>query len=76
MITTIDNNSRVFQVTYGNCNQIFCNIHDLNMLVKANELRKGYFKIFYFENNKPKKCSKLMLRNFFDGVQLSQTFFY
>jgi hypothetical protein len=75
MKTTIDNNLRVLQVVYGH-NQVFCNIYDLNSIMKELDLRAGYFTIYYFENTKPKKCSKKMLKSFFEGIHSKQEFYY
>lgn len=58
MTTTINNNLRVYQVVTSTGKQFFCNIQDLNKIVKTNELRDGYFKINHFWNNKPERLSK------------------
>lgn len=75
-ITTIDNNLRVYQVIDTTGHQWFCNITDLNRIVKENELRAGYFKVFHFWNNKPERVSKKDLKSFFEGSQLKQEFEY
>ena len=76
MKTTIDNALRVYQVVSSYGNQWFCNIEDLNEIVRENNLRSGYFKIFHFWNNKPQKVSAKDLKAFFEGAQLTQEFHY
>lgn len=76
MITTINNNLRVYHVVSSVGNQWFCNIEDLNRIVKENELRAGYFKIYDFWNNKANRCTKKYLKDMFEGSQLTQEFEY
>lgn len=76
MITTINNSLRVYQIVTSLGHQYFCNIEDLNRIVKENELRAGYFKINHFWNNKAQKVSKKDLKSFFEGSQLTQDFEY
>lgn len=76
MITTINNNLRVYQVISSTGKQFFCNIEQLNEVVKENDLKEGYFKIFHFWNNKPQKLSKKALKEMFEGSQLKQEFYY
>lgn len=76
MTTTINNNLRVYQVVTSTGKQFFCNIQDLNEIVKTNELRAGYFKINHFWNNKAERLSKKNLKNMFEGSQLKQEFEY
>lgn len=76
MITTINNNCRVYQVITSWGKQFFCNIEDLNKIVIDNNMKKGYFKIYYFWNNKAQKVTKKDLKDFFEGAQLKQEFFY
>lgn len=73
---TINNSLRVYHVVSTTGNQWFCNITDLNQIVKENELRAGYFKVFHFWNNKAQKVSKKDLKAFFEGSQLKQEFIY
>lgn len=62
MKTTIDNNQRVFQITYDN-NQVFCNLKQINGIL-AQMIGQGYLiKINHFWNNKPQRASKKMLRD-------------
>jgi hypothetical protein len=74
--TTINNNLRVYQVVSSVGHQWFCNIEDLNRIVKDNELRAGYFKVYHFWNNKAERVSKKDLKAFFEGSQLKQDFSY
>lgn len=74
--TTIDNNLRVYHIVSSTGKQWFCNIEDLNRIVKENELRAGYFKIYHFWNNKAERVSKKDLKTFFEGSQLTQEFIY
>lgn len=76
MITTIDNSLRVYQVVTSLGRQYFCNIEELNKIIKHDGARPGYFKIYHFWNNKPKKLSKKDLKTMFEGSQLKQEFEY
>lgn len=76
MKTTIDNNLRVYQVVTSTGRQAFCNIEQLNEVVKDLQCIAGYFKINHFWDNKPKKLSKKELKAMFDGSQLVQEFIY
>jgi len=76
MTTTINNNLRVYHVVTSTGKQWFCNIEDLNRIVKDNELRAGYFKVYHFWNNKAERVSKKDLKSFFEGSQLTQDFAY
>ncbi len=72
----INNNTRVYQVVTSTGKQFFCNIEDLNQVVKNANTYEGYFKIYHVWNNKLKLVSKKDLLSFFDGAQLKQDFFY
>lgn len=76
MKTSIDNSLRVYQVLTSTGQQVFCNIIDLNEVVKELGCKEGYFKIYHFWNNKAEKVSKKDLLAFFEGSQLKQKFFY
>lgn len=76
MKTTINNSLRVYQVVTSTGKQAFCNIEQLNEVVKDLQCITGYFKIFHFWNNKPQKLSKKDLKVMFEGSQLKQDFFY
>lgn len=76
MTTTIDNDLRIYQVLTNSGKQAFCNITELNKVVKDMNCREGYFTIYHFWNNKAQKVSKKDLLTFFEGSQLKQEFFY
>jgi len=76
MLTTINNNLRVYQVITSTGKQFFCNIQDLNRVVNENGMNAGYFKIYHFWNNKPQRLSKKDLKAMFEGSQLKQKFNY
>lgn len=76
MKTTINNDLRVYQVTTSTGKQAFCNIEQLNEVIKDLQTNAGYFKIFHFWNNKPQKVSKKDLKGFFEGSNLKQEFIY
>lgn len=76
MITTIDNNQKVFQITTSLSNQYFCNFDDINKVVTENNLREGYFTIYSFWNNKPKKVGKAVLKEMFKAHGIEQEFIY
>jgi hypothetical protein len=56
--------------------QAFCNIEDLNAIVKDLGTNAGYFKVYHFWNNKAQKVSKKDLLAFFEGAGLKQEFHY
>ena len=74
--TVINNNFRVYHVVSSEGRQWFCNIEDLNRIVKDNDLKAGYFKVYHFWNNKAERVSKKDLKAFFEGSQLKQEFAY
>ena len=74
METTINNNQRVFQVITSTGTQFFCNLKDLNKICK--DMNEGYFTIYYFWNNKPKKITKKHLKELFEAMRVKQTFIY
>lgn len=76
MKTTINNFLRVYQVVTSTSGQYFCNITELNKVVKESGAKAGYFKINHFWNNKPQKVSKKDLKAFFEGSNLKQEFEY
>lgn len=76
MIININNNLRVYQVLTSTGKQAFCNITQLNEVVKDLQCIPGYFKINHFWNNKPQKLSKKDLKAMFEGSQLKQEFYY
>lgn len=76
MKTTINNDLRVFQIVTSSGKQVFCNIEQLNEVIKELECKEGYFKINHFWNNKPQKVSKKYLRELFTANNLTQEFYY
>jgi len=76
MTVTINNNLRVYQVVTSTGKQAFCNIEDLNAVVKDLGTNAGYFKVYHFWNNKAQKVSKKDLLGFFAGAGLKQDFIY
>lgn len=76
MITTIDNNTRVFQVVTSTGKQAFCNLEQLNTVVSMLGTNEGYFTIYHFWDNKPKKVSKKYLKELFTANGLTQEFTY
>lgn len=76
MYTTIDNNARVFQVVTSTGKKAFCNIDQLNTVVSMLGTHEGYFTIYHFWDNKPKKVSKKYLKELFKANGLTQDFNY
>ena len=76
MKTIINNNLRVYQVVTSTGKQFFCNIEQLNKVIKEANTREGYFNIWHFWNNKAEKVSKKDLTSFFESAGLTQQFFY
>lgn len=72
----INNNLRVYQVVTSTGKQAFCNIEQLNAIVKELGCIPGYFVINHLWGNKAKKVSKKDLKTFFNGAQLKQEFEY
>ena len=76
METTINNNLRVYHVVTSVGHQAFCNIQDLNRVVQELDTKVGYFKIYHFWDNRPKKLSLKALDQMFEGSQLKREFEY
>jgi hypothetical protein len=76
METKINNSLRVYQVVTSTGRQAFCNISELNRVVKEMGCVPGYFKIYHFWNNKPQRLTKKGLAAMFEGSQLVQEFKY
>lgn len=76
MNTTLKEGHRVYMVVTSTGQQMFCNIDQLNEVVKYLNCRAGYFKIYHFWNYKQTKVSKKDLKSFFEGSQLTQDFQY
>jgi len=76
MNITLKEGNRVYQVTTSTGKQIFCNIDDLNKVVKYLGCREGYFKIYHFWNNKAQRLTRKALDELFEGAQLKKEFYY
>lgn len=76
MLTTINNKERVFMVTTSNYDRAFCNLSDLNKVVKEINPQAGYFTIHHFWNGSPKKVSKKYLKELFAAHRLTCEFDY
>ena len=74
MVTTIDNNQRVFQVVDSYGKNYFCNLKQLNEVMRENNLVEGYYTINHFWNNKPKKASKKLLKEMFEAQGIEKQF--
>ena len=74
MITIIDNNQRVFQVVDSYGRNYFCNLKQLNEVIRENNLIEGYYTINHFWNNKPKKASKKLLKEMFEAQGIEKQF--
>ena len=74
MVTTINNNQRVFQVVDSYGRNYFCNLKQLNEVIKENNLVEGYYTINHFWNNKPKKASKKLLKEMFEAQGIEKQF--
>ncbi len=70
MKTTIDNNLRVFHIVNSTGKQWFCNLQDIPVIIKENELRADYYKIWEFWNNKPRRIGKTALNAMFEANRI------
>lgn len=68
MKTTIDNNLRVFQVITSTSKQVFCNLDELNNVMANLSSHAGYFKIYHFWDNKPKRASKKLIDDMYKAM--------
>lgn len=74
MITTINNDLRVFQVVTSTGKQAFCNLDELNKVMAELGTHAGYFKIWHFWNNKPERVSKKYLDEMYKANGLKREF--
>lgn len=74
MKTTIDNNLRVFQVITSTGKQSFCNLEQLNKVVESLGTNPGYFKIYHFWDNKPKRVTKKYLDSMYEAHEMKREF--
>ena len=61
MKITIDNNERVFQIVTDNGKQFFCNLEDIPKVITSQYMIDGYYTIYHFWDNKPKKITKKLV---------------
>ena len=76
MNTTLKQGHRVYQIKTSVGDQMFCNIEQLNEVVKHLQSNAGYFKIYHFWNGKAELLSKKVLDQMFEGSQLKREFEY
>ena len=76
MITKINSKERLFRVHTSNGDNVFCNLNQLNSVVKHLNPNPGYFKIYHFWNNSFKVCSKKYLKELFESVRGEMKFEY
>lgn len=74
MITTINNDLRVFQIVTSTGKQVFCNLDELNNVMANLGTHAGYFKIWHFWNNKPERVSKKYLDEMYKANGLKREF--
>lgn len=74
MITTINNDLRVFQIVTSTGKQAFCNLDELNKVMDDLGTHAGYFKIWHFWNNKPERVSKKYLDEMYKANGLKREF--
>jgi len=74
MKTEIDNNQRVFQVIDSYGSSYFCNLKDLNRVIKENNLIQGEYTINHFWNSKPQRASKKLLNDLFKASGIVKEF--
>ncbi len=76
MITILDNNLIVFRVSTRRGADAFCNIQDLNQVVKDLGCREGYFTIYTFFASKMQRVTKRDLPLYFEANKLTMDFHY
>jgi hypothetical protein len=74
MKTTIDNNLRVFQIVTSTGKQVFCNLDELNNVMINLGTHAGYFKIWHFWDNKPKRVSRKYIDEMYAANNDKRTF--
>lgn len=75
MKTVIDNRVRVFQVVTSTQDSAFCNIEDLNQVMKDLGTHEGYYTIYHFWGAKQKKISKKDLQELFNSAGILKGFY-
>ena len=76
MKTILENDLVILRVKTSLGTQIFCNITQLNEVVKEKSLHTGYFKITEMNISNEKVVSKKRLKELFVANNLKQEFFY
>ena len=74
MKTTIDNNLRVFQIVTSTGKQVFCNLDELNTVMSNLGTHAGYFRIWHFWDNKPKRVSRKYIDEMYTANNDKRTF--
>ena len=73
---TVNGTFRTFMIVDSHCGNYFCNLQSLSKIVDNNSLKAGYYTIYHFWNNKPKKVSKKYLSELFAANGLKLDFIY
>lgn len=71
MQTVINNNERVFQVVDSWHRGVFCNLADLNAVIKQID---DNVTIYHFWNSRREKASKMLLEDMFEAQGLTKEF--
>lgn len=73
MLTTIDNNQRKFLVQSQGftTRDIFCNLHDIPVVLNVEFTDNDEYVIFEYWNRKLKRCSKKHLNEMFTANQIN-----
>ena len=74
MKTTIDNNLRVFQIVTSTGKQVFCILDELNNVMSNLGTHAGYFRIWHFWDNKPKRVSRKYIDEMYTANNDKRTF--
>lgn len=63
----IDNNQRIFMLTWSMGFSAFCNLKDLGGIINQKGLKKGQYSLYHFWNNKPQKVTKKLIIEMFEA---------
>ena len=66
----LNSNERVFQIVTSTGKQVFCNLKHITSVLAELQAVEGYYKIYHFFNNKPKKASKKMLAEMVERAKI------
>lgn len=72
----INNNERVFQIITSTGKQYFCNLRHISKIVLDEGLIEGYYTIYHFWNNRPKKVSRKYLIELLGANGYEYNFYY